>query len=157
MYFCLPEQIEIISAVFVIYGILRKVDLFTEQLCLSTGSNSLFVLFNFDNYRDCAARPQNDRLAAINEVWNKLVSNLRRFYVSEDTLTVDEQVVDYRGTISGRTYIASKPRKYGVKIFWLCEAKSDFPLNVNIYIGKVSNEVVSCWKYDTCQRSVSFA
>ena len=67
------------------------------------------------------------------------MSNLRRVYVPEDTFTVDEQLVDYRGTILDRTYIPSKPRKYGVKIFWLCEAKSGFPLNANIYVGKVSN------------------
>ena len=72
---------------------------------------------HFDNYRDRAARLQNDRLAAISEVWNKLVSNLRRFYVPGDTLTVVEQLVGYRGTIPGRTYVPSKPRKYGVKIF----------------------------------------
>ena len=60
---------------------------------------------------------KNDRLAAINEVWNKLVSNLRRFYVREDALTVGEQLVGYRGMIPGRTYIPSKLRKYGVKIF----------------------------------------
>ena len=77
----------------------------------------------FDNYRDRAAGLQNDRLAAVSEVWNKFVSNLWRFYVPEDTLTVDEQFVGYRGTIPGRTYIPSKSRKYGVKIFWLCEAE----------------------------------
>ena len=94
-----------------------------------------------DNYRGRAASLQNDRLVAISEVWNKLASNLRRFYVPEDTLTVDEQLASYRGTIPGRTCISSKPRKYGVKIFWLCEAKSSFPLNANIYVGKVFYKV----------------
>ena len=88
------------------------------------------------NYRDHAARLHNDRLAAICEVWNKLVSNLRRFCVPEDTLTVDEQWGRYL-----TTYIPSKPCKYGVKIFWFREAKSGFPLNANIHIGKVINEV----------------
>ena len=69
------------------------------------------------------------------------MSNLQRFYIPEDTLTVDEQLVGYRGKIPGRTYIPSKPRKYGIKIFWLCEAKSGFPLNASIYVGKVGNEV----------------
>ena len=101
----------------------------------------LIRAIHFDNYRDRAARLQNDHLAAISEVWNKLVSNLRRFYVPEDILTVDEQLVDYRGMIPGHIYIPSKPDKYGIKIFWFCKSKSGFPLNANIHVGKVSNEV----------------
>ena len=51
----------------------------------------------------------------------------------------DEQLVGYRGMIPGCTYIPSKPHKYGVKISWFCKTKSDFPLNANIYVVKVSN------------------
>ena len=54
---------------------------------------------------------------------------------------VDEQLVGYRGTAPGCTYIPSNRRKYGVKIFWLCKAKSGLPLNANVYVEKVSNEV----------------
>ena len=32
----------------------------------------------------------------------------------------------------------SKPRKYGVKFFWLCEATTSFSLNGTIYSGKES-------------------
>ena len=72
----------------------------------------------FDNYRDRAARLQNNHLDQIG------VQVCEDFMFSEDTLTVDEQFVDYRGTMPGRTYIPSKSRKYDVKIFWLCEENS---------------------------------
>ena len=35
----------------------------------------------------------------------------------------------------------SKPAKYGVKIFWLCEAQTGYALNAYIYCGKSGNEV----------------
>jgi hypothetical protein len=83
-----------------------------------------------------------NRLAAISEVWEMFVQNLRRVYIPESTLTVDEQLLGYRGRIPGRTYMPSKPKKYGLKIFWLCEAGSGFALNGRIYTGRGPNEPV---------------
>ena len=64
------------------------------------------------------------------------LSGLRRCYNPSDTLTVDEQLVGYRGRIPGRTYMLSKPRKYGVKFFWICESNNGFALNGIIYTGR---------------------
>ncbi len=95
-----------------------------------------------DNYRTRPNRIDNDKLAAVSGVWTLFVENLRRVYVPNDTLTVDEQLLGYRGSIPGRTYMPAKPRKYGLKIFWLCEAGTGFALNAQIYTGRVANEPV---------------
>ena len=95
----------------------------------------------FDNFRDRATRLPHDKLAAIREVWKNFLSNLRRSYIPEDVVTVDEQLVGYRGKAPGRTYIPSKPRKYGIKIFWACEAQSGYALNAIIYTGRQGTEV----------------
>lgn len=63
----------------------------------------------FDNYRDRLVRLPHDRLAAVRSIWDQFLANLRRHYEPHETLTVDEQLVGYRGTIPGRTYIPSKP------------------------------------------------
>ena len=39
----------------------------------------------------------------------------------------------------GRTYMPSKPRKYGVKFFWLCEATTGFALKGMICSGRDSD------------------
>ena len=49
---------------------------------------------------------------------------------------MDEELVGYHGKIPGRTYMPSKPRKYGVKFFWLCEATTGFALKGMIYSGR---------------------
>ena len=90
----------------------------------------------FDNYRSRRQRLAGDRLAAISSIWQQFIANLRRHYIPGDTLTVDEQLVGYRGQIPGRTYIPSKPAKYGLKIFWLAEAGTGFALNAKIYTGR---------------------
>lgn len=109
-------------------------------------SKSRFKFFlrsiRFDNYRTREMRKLNDRLAAISEVWDTFVSNLRRVYIPGATLTVDEQLLGYRGKVPGRTYMPSKPKKYGLKIFWLCEARTGFALNGQIYTGRGQNEPI---------------
>ena len=56
-------------------------------------------------------------------------------------MTVDEQLVGYRGKILGRTFISSKPRKYGLKIFWACESSFEYALNGIPYGNKEGDQV----------------
>ena len=104
-------------------------------------SEKRFVFFlrclRLDNYRTREERQINDRLAAVSDIWNQFLANLRRHHVPGSALTVDEQLVSYRGRIPGRTYLPSKPGKYGLKIFWLAEAGSGFALNAKIYTGRI--------------------
>ena len=93
----------------------------------------LLRCMRFDNYRNRPVRQRNDKLAAIREVWETFNSNLCNIYIPNEALTVDEELVGYGGKISGRTYMPSKPRKYGVKLFWLCEATAGFALKGMIY------------------------
>ena len=122
------------NLVSVFFKILQMVGLSSSSYILNSFKFFIRAIY-FDNYRDHTARLQSDHLAAFCEVWNKLMSNLQRFYVADDTLTVDEQfLVGDRGKIPDRTNIPSKPSKYGIEIFWLCEAEGGFPLNANIEI-----------------------
>lgn len=51
-------------------------------------------------------------------------------------LTVDEQLVSFRGRCSFRQYIPSKPGKYGLKILWKCNTISSYPLKGEISLGR---------------------
>ena len=42
----------------------------------------------------------------------------------------------YRGYVPGRSYMASKPAKYGMKFFWICDSLNGFVLKGLIYAGK---------------------
>ena len=65
--------------------------------------------------------------------------NLRRVYIPDEALTFDEQLFGYRGKIPGRTYMPCKPRKYGIKFFWICESNTGFALRGMIYTGRDQN------------------
>ena len=101
----------------------------------------LLRCMRFDNYRNRPARQEKDRLAAIREVWEIFNSNLRNIYNRNEALTMDEQLVGYRGKIPGRTYMPTKPRKYGVKFFRLCEATTGLALKSMVYSGRESDSV----------------
>jgi len=98
----------------------------------------LFAL-RFDNYRTREERKATDRFAAVRDLSDCIKRNLIRFYVPDETLTVDEQLVGYRGRVPGRVYMPQKPRKYGLKVFWVCEASSGFALNFSLYGGREEN------------------
>ena len=60
-------------------------------------------------------------------------------YKPTENLTIDEQLYPYRGHTKFTQYIPSKPAKYGIKIWWICDAENAYPLKKIIYTGKVGN------------------
>ena len=50
----------------------------------------------------------------------------------------DEQLCPFRGRCSFIQYIPTKPAKYGLKVFWICDAETYYPLNCIIYTGATS-------------------
>lgn len=96
-----------------------------------------FIRFDDGTTRD--VRSKNDKAAAIRMLWESLNLNLKKGFIPYETLTVDEQLYGYRGRTKFTQYMPAKPDKYGIKIFWVCDAKTSYPLQGNIYTGKASD------------------
>lgn len=94
----------------------------------------------FDNANTRRERLINSKTAAIDDVWQMLQANLAAAYIPHDSLTVDEQLFPYRGRTRFTQYIPSKPAKYGIKVWWLCDSKSFYPLKGMIYSGKLPGQ-----------------
>jgi hypothetical protein len=90
----------------------------------------------FDDKGTRAERRRNDKLAPIRDVWDEINNNLKKYYVPGENLTVDEQLVPFRGRCPFRQYIPSKPDKYGMKIWWICDSETFYPLLGIPYLGK---------------------
>lgn len=89
----------------------------------------------FDDHATREARKSTDKAAAISEMWMLMNDNLRKQYRPHNNITIDE-LFSLRGRVSFRQYIPSKPAKYGIKIFWACDSKTNYPLNGIIYLGR---------------------
>lgn len=96
----------------------------------------LIRCLRFDNVMDRNARKEFDKLAPIREVSELLVNNFQKYFSPSEYLTVDEQLLAFRGRCSFRQYIPSKPAKYGMKVLALVDSKTAYTCNLEVYVGK---------------------
>lgn len=100
---------------------------------------SILRFIRFDDKNTRIERRKKDKLAPIRDLFNVVDLNLSRTYSPGETLTIDEQLVPYRGRCPFKQYIPSKPDKYGMKMFWLCDSVTGYPLKGIPYLGKERN------------------
>lgn len=96
-------------------------------------------MMRFDDKGDRAERRSRDKLAPIREVFDKWSQNLKTLYNPGPNVTVDEQLIPFRGRCPFTQYIPSKPAKYGIKVWACCDSDSFYALNMQIYTGRAPN------------------
>ena len=109
-------------------------------------TKEILETISLDNKVTRAEKQTTDRLAAIREIWTLFLQALKLHYVPSDSLTVDEQLYGFRGFASGRCYMPAKPAKYGIKIFWICDASNGYALHGIPYAGKEGERAVGLAK-----------
>lgn len=90
----------------------------------------------FDDMATREERAKTDKPAPIRDIWEMLNVNLKSGYKPGECVTVDEQLFPFRGHTKFTQYIPSKPAKYGIKVFWACDASTSYPLKGILYTGK---------------------
>lgn len=97
-----------------------------------------FILrcLRFDDIRDRVNRQATDKFAPIRKVFELIISNFQKYYSPSEYLTIDEQLLAFRGRCSFKQYIPTKPAKYGVKVFALADSKTAYTINLEPYVGK---------------------
>lgn len=93
----------------------------------------------FDDKADRVERSVRDKLAPIRLVFDVWAVNLRKWYVPGENVTIDEQLLPYRGRCPFLQYIPSKPDRYGIKIWALCDSETSYAWNMQVYTGKDRN------------------
>lgn len=93
----------------------------------------------FDDVTNRRQQKTGDKFAPIRELWDNWETLLPMFYNCHANVTIDEQLVGFRGRCSFRQYMPSKPAKYGLK-FWLAvDSKSGYIWKIQPYLGKPKN------------------
>ncbi|XP_035772477.1 uncharacterized protein LOC102793740, partial [Neolamprologus brichardi] len=82
---------------------------------------------------------QNDKLAAIRNIWDRWVERLPLMYNPGPEVTVDECLVPFRGRCPFKVYLSSNPGKCGIKVWVACDASSSYAWNMQVYTGKPSS------------------
>lgn len=96
----------------------------------------LLRAMRFDDIRSRNRRKAQDKLAAIRDLLEQFVRYCQEYYSVSEFVTVDEMLEAFRGRCGFRQYIPNKPARYGIKMFALCDAKTFYTANLEIYAGK---------------------
>ncbi|XP_044745207.1 piggyBac transposable element-derived protein 4-like [Coccinella septempunctata] len=89
----------------------------------------------FDNVETRNERRELDKLAPIRELFENFLVNFQANFIPSEFLTVDEQLLAFRGRCGFKQFIPSKPAKYGIKMFALVDAKTSYTMNLETYVG----------------------
>ncbi len=82
---------------------------------------------------DCHRR---DKLAPIRDLWDRWSCRLPKMFNPGRDICIDEQLVPFRGRCSFRQYMPSKPGKYGLKIWALCDVQTSYAWRLQVYLGR---------------------
>ena len=98
-------------------------------------------LLQFIRFDDTQTRDKSDRLGPIRYIFDIFTKQLSKYYVPGENLTVDEQLVPFRGRCCFVQYMPSKPAKYGLKFWVLSDVDSRYVLSIDLYNGKKDNNI----------------
>ena len=96
----------------------------------------LYLCCRFDDLTTRKTRQKKDRLAPIRELWDRFFLLCTQLYNPTTCVTVDEQLVKFRGRCSFRQFMPNKPGKYGLKVWIAADSTSHYCFNASVYLGK---------------------
>lgn len=96
----------------------------------------LLRVIRFDDKQTRDERRATDKLAPIRDLFDHFVSNCEKGFHHSEFVTIDEMLPAFRGKCGFRQYIPSKPNKYGIKVFAVCDSKRFYTSKLEVYIGQ---------------------
>lgn len=96
----------------------------------------LVLCLRFDDKATRNERKRTDPFAPIRDVWEAFILNCRTKYKPGSYVTIDEQLLAFRGKCPFRMYIPNKPAKYGVKLVCCCDNTTNYMIDSEPYLGK---------------------
>ena len=101
---------------------------------------SIMRYLRFDDKSQRKENLKSDKFGMVSQLWNQLFENSQSVYIPEQNLTVDEQLLPCKVRCPFVIFMGSKPDKYGIKFWILCEVESNYILNGFPYLGKEERE-----------------
>lgn len=80
--------------------------------------------------------PGYNPLFKVQPLIDHLKAKFAQWYYPRKCLSIDEAMIGFNGRLSFKQYIPSKPTKWGIKVWEICESKTGFCLDFDVYTGK---------------------
>lgn len=111
-----------------------------NQLFARNRFQTILRMMRFDDAEARRRSRSSDKLQPIRKVFDIWNTSLQNAYIPGTNLTIDEQLVTFRGKCPFRQYIPSKPGRYGIKFWAICDSETSYALKLDIYKGKEPND-----------------
>lgn len=112
----------------------------TYKGCMSAERfDFLLRCLRFDDKNTRQQRRESDKLAPIRDFWEKFINNCQQWYKPGSYVTIDEQLLAFRGRCPFRMYMPNKPNKYGLKLVMMADCNTKYMCNAIPYLGKNTN------------------
>ncbi|CAH2107383.1 unnamed protein product [Euphydryas editha] len=99
----------------------------------------ILLSLRFDDASTRDQRKQTDVATAISDIFSEFIANCQKYYKIEETTTIDEMLVSFRGRCRWKKYMPNKPCKYGLEIKCLTDSATGYLYNAYLYTGKNSD------------------
>ena len=76
-----------------------------------------------------------DRLWKVRNLFDILNQKFSKFYSPSEHLAIDEVIVKYKGRVIFRQYIPKKHKRFGIKIYKLCD-DTGYTYDMTVYLGR---------------------
>lgn len=93
-------------------------------------------IIHFDDVISWRQSNTNDKFSSIREIFDKWTELLSHYFNPSECVTVDEQLLGFRGRCKFRQYMSSKPERYGIKFWLLVCSKTCYVWKIQPYLGK---------------------
>lgn len=97
-----------------------------------------FLHFNNNDNQVARGEPGFDPLFKVRPLIDSSLPTYKEEFSPGAQLSVDESLAPFKGRISYKQYIPNKPKKWGIKMWVLCDAKTGFCLEWIPYTGHVA-------------------
>lgn len=95
----------------------------------------LINCLRFDDKSTRQERRLTDVFAPFRDIWDLFIAKCQENYKPGCYLTIDEQLLGFRGRCPFRIYIPNKPNKYGIKIVMLVDNSTKYMVDAEPYLG----------------------
>lgn len=94
------------------------------------------IHLNDDATNPRKGQPGHDPLHKVRPFIDMCERNFRNIYIPNKELSFDEGCCPFKGRLTFKCYNPSKPNKFHIKLFQVCEAQSGYIAGFEIYTGK---------------------
>lgn len=96
------------------------------------------LIKKFIHFNDNLKVDINDKVFKVQPLVKALNKNFMKFGIFDKNISIDEQMVPYRGRHSAKMFMKNKPIRFGFKK-WIMASSSGYVYNFKIYTGKSDN------------------